>query len=167
MRPSAEHWLQQARQRIVGIYESPEPWIELGPGNHPVPGTMAVLGLETGWDANQDYRLPFKDGSIGCIWMHGFIDYVEDPVPLLRECARVLMPGIGLINIVVSHAMTELADSDVHKKSRYTERTFRNLLDNPHYDPPGGDIPLRVVTNYIMGTEWHNLCLFTQLMRAQ
>lgn len=160
-----EEWHLQARKR-----EIPEPLptmigayvLDLGAGKNPVDGALP-LDLERGWNADTDV-IPVPDRSVDVVVMHGFLDYVKDPVAVLREVARVLRTG-GHTNIVLPHGLSELAASDIHKKSRWTEESWRNLFDSPHYTPEGEDIPLMVWTCFIIGVTWRNLSLFTQLVK--
>jgi SAM-dependent methyltransferase len=159
-------WFEESRKRGIApvLNEAKGVILNLGSGHSPMPQPVINLDRSTGWDADLD-PLPCEDNTVGAIYMHGFIDYVIDPVALLRECERVLVRG-GVINIVTPHAMSELGSSDIHKKTRWTEESFPHLLHNEHYDPPGGDLKLMVQTQFIMGIVWRNLSLFTQLIRT-
>jgi ubiquinone/menaquinone biosynthesis C-methylase UbiE len=50
------------------------------------------MRLDPGWRT-----LPFADGMFGVIVASSVLEYVEDPVEVLRECARVLEPGGALM----------------------------------------------------------------------
>jgi SAM-dependent methyltransferase len=39
------------------------------------------------------HTLPFQDGAFGAIVASSILEYLDDPVTVLRECARVLLPG--------------------------------------------------------------------------
>lgn len=161
-----EDWMEIGRHRTIAEPLDPPPGevLDLGAGKNPVAGAIP-LDKERGWDADRDWqRLPADEDSVGLIWMNGFIDYVLDPVEVLADCAEVLVDG-GLVNIVVPHAMAELGSSDIHKKTHWTEESFKHLLTNEWYEPEGGDLPFRVHTQFILGVVWRNLSLFTQLVR--
>lgn len=46
---------------------------------------------------NVDPRLPFKDGEFDAAGLCVSIDYLADPVAVLREAARVLRPGAPMV----------------------------------------------------------------------
>ena len=50
------------------------------------------IRLDPGWR-----RLPFGDGTFGAVVASSVLEYVDDPVTVLRECARVLRPGGTLL----------------------------------------------------------------------
>ncbi|NQX88078.1 MAG: class I SAM-dependent methyltransferase [Halioglobus sp.] len=49
-----------------------------------------------------DKRLPFEDASFDLITMLAVLEHLEHPEAILRECARVLRPGGGLLLTVPS-----------------------------------------------------------------
>lgn len=158
-----EEWMDIGRdRRIPAPIDPPEGLrFDLGAGFRSPSGSFP-LDLPT-WDAMKD-PIPCEDGEASLIWMNGFLDHVPDPRKILRESERALMTG-GVINIVIPHGMSELSAADINKHTRWTEKSFRNLLGHPRYTSGGEDIGLVVHTQFILGVVWRNLSLFTQLVK--
>lgn len=137
--------------------------LNLGAGYREVPWATSV-DREHGFDLEEG--LPqWADESVVAIWAHGVFEHIQDPVKLLWECQRVLIPT-GVINIVVPHGASFLYLEDIDHKHPFTEETWRNLFSNPYYDATGQrEWELTVRTCFIMGVAWRNLALFTQLVK--
>lgn len=91
--------------------DAPRPWLEVGVGS----GRFAqALGIDVGIDPAERLlamarrrgvhvvhgygeHLPFADSSFGAVFMIVTICFVDDPVPVLQECRRVLRPEGSLV----------------------------------------------------------------------
>jgi SAM-dependent methyltransferase len=137
--------------------------VNLGGGHRkPMPTGTIDVGFPT-WDAESD-PLPFPDESVAVIWSLHFFEHIDNFLPLLRECERVLSPG-GVLNIVVPYGSGHLAVQDPTHKRFFNEDTWRTLFHNSYYNP-AGDWKFSIETNVIMGVTGQNLALVTQLMRT-
>ena len=125
----AEHW----RHRLIADGTTLPPGTQLLEVGCGVGAVLAVLGQEfpgivlTGVDiepkqlefahghlersgveatlVNADARaLPFEDRSFDHVWMMWFLEHVPDPVEVLREARRVLVPGGAITAIEVDYS---------------------------------------------------------------
>jgi ubiquinone/menaquinone biosynthesis C-methylase UbiE len=134
--------------------------LELGPGKSPC--GFAQFSLEyPEWDADS-MPIPFSDSTIDVIHAYHFLEHVKNPINLLNEISRVLKPG-GHANIVVPHAMSELAIEDLDHKSFFHEDTFKKLFANAGYEKHG-KFYLEIHTCFLMGVAYRNICIFAQLV---
>lgn len=165
---SIQDWFGFAWNREVRAPLPPHPTaqqLNLGAGYREVPFAQSVdlehgadLGSPATWDN-------FGDGTIGTIWAHGVFEHLEDPVYVLWQCQRVLMPG-GTLNIVVPHGLSDLHAEDITHKHPFVEDTWRNIFDNPYYRASDEKWELEIHTQFIMGVVWRNLALFTQFVKG-
>jgi ubiquinone/menaquinone biosynthesis C-methylase UbiE len=132
----AEHW----RHRLIADGTQLEPGmrlLEVGTGAGAV---LAVLGQEfpgiqlTGVDIEPKQlefarahlersgveatlvqanalELPFEDESFDHVWMMWFLEHVADPVGVLREARRVLVPGGAITAIEVDYSTAQAEPS--------------------------------------------------------
>ncbi len=90
---------------------APRPWLEVGVGSGRF---AAALGIDVGVDPSENLlkmarergvrvvrgygeHLPFAASAVGTVFLIVTICFVDDPLPVLRECQRVLRPGGKLI----------------------------------------------------------------------
>jgi SAM-dependent methyltransferase len=157
----AEWFLIGRAREIPSLVPPSHPQINLGAGRRQI-GTSMALDLEHGWDGERD-PIPFPDGSVGTIWAHAFLSYLDRPDPIFRECARVLRVG-GTMNIVEPHGNSDLWNEDPRRRTRYTEESWRTLFHNPWYETEGA-ARLQVHACFVIGVVWRNMSLFTQLVK--
>lgn len=90
---------------------APRPWLEVGVGSGRFAAALGInVGIDPseklleiargrGVDSIREYgeHLSFADNSFGAVFMIVTICFVDDPLPVLRECHRVLYPDGKLI----------------------------------------------------------------------
>lgn len=139
--------------------------INLGGGTKRMPKGVVSLGFAEGWNAETD-AIPYNDGAVAEVWAVHFLEHINNLIPLLRECERVLMPN-GVMNIVVPYGACHMAIHDVTHVRMFNEDSFPHLFNGTPYYKPAGDWKFTVTTNVIMGVKGENLALLTQLERTR
>lgn len=152
-------WTEENKDKTFTL-----PILNLGPGKKVIAGTIGI-GLPE-WNADSD-PLPYDDESVGGIHAYHFLEHVKDPLKVLKECERVLYPG-GVMNILVPYYTSQLQAQDLDHKSQFSENTWRVAFQNEYYNRPGEGVwAFKIGFNMIMGLVEKDLCLVTQLIKAQ
>lgn len=138
------------------------PVLNLGSGNKVIPGTIN-LDLPD-WNADENF-IPFSDDSIAGIYAFHFLEHIKEPIKMLAEMQRVLVPG-GIVNICVPYYTSQMAHHDLDHKHWYTEATWQNTFNNPYYDKAKiVEWKFDIGFNLICGIVERNTCLLTQLIK--
>lgn len=143
--------------------------LNLGAGKKLIDGTTP-LDATSGWLAPE---LPYGPETVSGIYAYHFLEHLDKVtiINLLRECQRVLVKG-GLMNIAVPWAKAQIAFQDLDHKSFWTERTFKTLFNNEHYQGAtiyenysGKEPPWRLYVRsiFLMGLIERNIMVFAQL----
>lgn len=117
------------------------------------------------WDADSD-PIPYGDNSVSLIHAYHFLEHCENPVKVLQECQRVLVPR-GCMNICVPYYSAAINAQDLDHKHSFTEETWKTLFKNQYYDKNQVIWKFEVGFNLICGVVERNLCLLTQLIKME
>jgi SAM-dependent methyltransferase len=92
--------------RVLGV-DLVEAWLPKGRADAAAAGLAGEVALVQG-DLE---ALPVADGACDLVWCRDVLSCVEDPGRVLRECARVVRPGGGMVLYAV-FATDQLAPAD-------------------------------------------------------
>ena len=135
--------------------------LNLGAGNKHI--DQAIPLDYPDWDADTD-PIPMEDETVSMIHAYHFLEHCADPVHVLYECQRVLIPG-GHINIVVPYYTSQMSAHDLDHKHVFCEETWKNTFNCPYYNKRPIKWRLQVHLNLIIGIVERNICLMTQLQK--
>ena len=110
--------------------------------------------------------IPAENGAVAIVHAYHFMEHLtgEEAIMMLYEVQRVLMQG-GIFQFCIPWAKAEIADQDLTHKSKWTESSFRMLMNNPYYSPSEGEWKLRQHFLVIAGIVERNICLLGQLVK--
>ncbi len=137
--------------------------LNLAPANKPIKETVGVGRPECDFDKDP---LPFLSDSIRGIYAFHVLEHLHNPLYLLSEMQRVLVPG-GSVLIVVPYYNSQMMAHDLDHKHVFCEDTWKQIFNNPYYDDKakGYDWKFKIGLNIIIGIVERNLCLMTQLVK--
>lgn len=127
--------------------------VDLGCGTNKKEGFFGIdISAYEGVDLVQDLRftkLPFHDNQLEHVYASHFVEHLtfDEVIFFFNEVYRVMQVG-GTFEIVVPHAMSYAADTDLSHKTRWTEDTFGYFTpDNKYhyswfYEKDGERIPV-------------------------
>lgn len=142
-------------------------YVQLGPGHKFIKGWDNLDFPE--WDAEND-DLPYPGSSIDGIASYHTLDHLSNPIAVLAEIQRVLVPGGWFVNIV-PHYDSELWHADLTHKSQFATETWRNIFSTRHYDHAAveghTDWKFEIEFNMIMGFTERNTVLVTKLVKKR
>lgn len=142
-------------------------YVQLGPGHKHIRGWHNLDYPE--WDAEK-MPLPYDDGAIDGIASYHTLDHLSNPIAVLAEIQRVLVPGGWFVNIV-PHYDSELWHSDLTHKSQFATETWRSIFSTRHYDHAAvvghTEWLLDIEFNMIMGFTERNTVLVTKLVKRR
>jgi SAM-dependent methyltransferase len=104
------------------------------------------------------------DNSIACIHAYHFLEHLHNPLRMLMEINRVLIPG-GLVNICVPHYSGSMAHQDLDHKHTFALETWGNALRCKYYTKDRQGWRLRIHFNIMMAIAERNTCILTQLVK--
>jgi len=116
------------RQEITPLLSDQIPLLDIGAGCRGVGRAIKMdIGHSTDLDLVGDaHHLPFRQESIGCVWMGGVIEHIERPVEVANEIARVLKKK-GLVYIETPFFQrVHAAPCDFQ---RFTQEGLRRLFE--------------------------------------
>ncbi|MDD5192592.1 MAG: methyltransferase domain-containing protein [Candidatus Nanoarchaeia archaeon] len=74
------------------------------------------------WDVNR-IPYPFKDNTFNEVLMKMILEHAKDPIRILKEIIRISKKNSKII-VIVPHAGSYAAKSDLQHKNFFTENTF-------------------------------------------
>jgi len=113
------------------IYRIVETWadnnlllkVDLGGRFNCPAGYKSVDLKDANYNCNLNEPWPFKDNSVGVIRAHDILEHLKDPIHVMKEAHRVLIPG-GYFMIKVPSTDGRGAFQDPTHKSFFNENSF-------------------------------------------
>ena len=144
-------------------------YLQLGTGYKEIRGWMNWDYPD--WDADDGEPMPLPDDFIDGIVCYHSMDHFQEPIRVLAEIQRVLVPG-GWFVCVVPHYSSELWNSDITHIGRFGTETWRNIFSERHYKHDEVIIgqaiwKFRIQFNMTMALTERNTVLVTHMIKEQ
>jgi SAM-dependent methyltransferase len=109
----------------IAVVEGNEALVRRARVAHGLAGVRAEVG-----------GLPIATGSADVVCLLDVIEHLGDPLPALREAARVLAPdGRLVVNVPAHRWLWSAADESLGHERRYTRRSLRTELSAAGFEP--------------------------------
>jgi SAM-dependent methyltransferase len=109
--------IARSARRVVGIDRS---WPALRIARRDAAGNLYLSCSDLG-------SLPFRDGSFDAVCSFQVLEHFREPVPLLRETARVLRPS-GILILTTPNRLTSFSENPYHVRE-YEPSELRDLVE--------------------------------------
>lgn len=154
-----------------GMLREVQPWVgpvlglpllHLGPGAKVVEGATDIEWPEYDLESS---ALPYEDDSVGAVFATHVLEHLNNPLHIVEEAARVLVPGAAM-TILVPHGQSLCFLQDLDHKTAFVLETWKTALDTSYYSKSKGSLSsMRLGFNMMMAVKEANTALVTQLIK--